>query len=327
MESNQLISFLPDDFIAYQDNDRFSSFFQLKPLQETLLFELSGEPASMSTGLNSPTTFTSTSLLDQSSCYPSNYSKDSLKFSRRLAREVNGLLHIEKNPLLRGFLKAGMDMLQSQLQICQVWLLSEEGLTHLMGTLMRQVWKDFSSSLSCSLNRKISKITKETWGKVFTHEGFWASISKSGKEFSLEKFVVYGEPEAQQAFEVFFKRTVFLVNRACVLTFLHLKLSKQASFRENIEKFDNYLVLALAPELYDYYNHKRGVFYGNCCGSCKICRSKTIDSRAGFSKVQKAIEMAQLYDKKYMSPEEPDYLAIIGFLVALNISSDDEELM
>ena len=326
MES-RLLPLLPEDFIAYQESDRFSSFFQLKPLQETTLFELAGKPASLNTGLDSPSTIASTSLLEQPTCYPTNYSKDSLKFSRRLAREVNVLLHFEKSPLLKGFLKAGLDVLRSELHICRVWVLSEEGLTHFMVSLMRQVWKDFASSLSCSLNRKISKITKETWGKVFTHEGFWASISKSGKEFSLEKFVVYGEPEAQQAFEVFFKRTVFLVNRACVLTFLHLKLSKQASFRENIEKFDNYLVLALAPELYDYYNHKRGVFYGNCCGSCKICRSKTIDSRAGFSKVQKAIEMAQLYDKKYMSPEEPDYLAIIGFLVALNISSDDEELM
>mgnify|MGYP000921047573 FL=1 len=327
MESNQLISFLPDDFIAYQDNDRFSSFFQLKPLQETLLFELSGEPASMSTGLNSPTTFTSTSLLDQSSCYPSNYSKDSLKFSRRLAREVNGLLHIEKNPLLRGFLKAGMDMLQSQLQICQVWLLSEEGLTHLMGTLMRQVWKDFSSSLSCSLNRKISKITKETWGKVFTHEGFWASISKPEKEFGLDKLVVYWDLEAQQAFEDFFKKTVFLVNKALVLTFLHMKLSKQQTFRENIEKFDNYLVLALVPEFYDYYNHRRGVFYTECCGSCKVCRSKTIDSEKGLTMVQKAIEASQMFETKIMNQEEPNYLAIISFLASLDISSVDEYLI
>lgn len=211
-----------------------------------------------------------------------NSSKDSLKFCRRLARGFLPFLKNGEDPVISNFLDFASDMLATQAIRLGSSVTHNEGTNNLILSIIQDVWGDFSKQLSCTINKKISKVTKDSWNVIFTHKGFWKCIADQDITLrkQLEKLLQVKDSQIIEAFEFFFKKIVFLTNRGIVSTWLLLYKTCDVTFRKNIDTLDNYIVLTMFPDLYELYNHKRGVFVDNCCGSCKVCQSRAITSSA-----------------------------------------------
>lgn len=268
-----------------------------------------------------------------------DFSKDSLKFARRLSREFIPYLQYSIKPLIVKFLGTSLDMLISHANVLQADIVKDDKLLAFIYTLINSVWKDFSEQLSCSQNKKISKLTKDLWGTVFSFEGFWRSAARSqhvqqkdlsdsstmsSNNIGLSQYFKCQDHSGMLIFEYFFRRIVFLANRALVLTFILGVKAKEESFRVGINSFDNFTFLVMYPELYELYNHKRGLFADQCCGSCKVCHSKIITS-ALLAKMLKARDNFKIF--KIIVEEQGeiggescqlDALEIMGILTTLD---------
>ena len=245
-----------------------------------------------------------------------NYSKDSLKFARRISKSFLQFLKQDNNTVLEAFLECGSTLLASQAGILGVRIIDNEGLIRGCLQQIGVVWSYFARHLSCTHNQKISKVTKDTWDIVFTEEGFWKA-AKEARSILLVKnyFSDCGAVEVE-LLTSHFKKILFLVNRGLILVFLHMKKIEKDDFYENIVKFENYIVLSLVPELFDTYNHKRGVFVDECCRCCKVCQSKFMD-KSITRKIKTAWEYAISFEQSFRSsPLLP--LNILQFLTLLD---------
>lgn len=325
METASLFSQLSDGYINYNVVTASPDSFLLMPtkdlvpeLEELCLERIETEPVSK-TGFGGSPLMEIESIEDQLSWATQNYSKGSLKLARRLSREIHALLHSSKPGLVQKFLQTGLELLRSEVLVFEVKILFEDRLARTMLSLIQHVWREFTGFLSCSRNKKISKVTKDVWDIVFDYHGFWSCIEKTKDQLDIGYCFVALDPKAVMAFELFFKKILFLVNHALTVSLLHLHLAQRKDFRENLGKVDNYLVLALVPELYDCYNHTKGVFVTECCGSCKVCGPKL--KKGGFVplKIKKAIEASQEFQTKF-NFEEINPLEVVGFLAKLESS-------
>ena len=213
------------------------------------------------------------------------YSKDSLKFCRRLAPSFLKLLQTKRSLFVDSFLESTVEILKKQGQILEASIANEEELKVFIRDRIDAVWRGFARDLCCSQNKKISKITKKSWDAVFTYDGFWEALME--EEMELSNKFISKETSALQVMGRLLKKMIFFVNRGMVITFLFLFKAQDYEFREGIKTFDNYLVLSLVPEVFDYYNHKRGVFVDRCCRACKVCKSKGVNEMVLLT-IQKA---------------------------------------
>ena len=218
------------------------------------------------------------------------YSKDSLKFCRRLAPSFLKLLQTKRSLFVDSFLESTVEILKKQGQILEASIANEEELKVFIRDRIDAVWRGFARDLCCSQNKKISKITKKSWDAVFTYDGFWEALME--EEMELSNKFISKETSAIQVMAKLLKKLIFFVNRGMVITFLFLFKAQDCEFRDSIKTFDNYLVLSLVPEVFDFYNHKRGVFVDRCCGACKVCKSKGINEMALLT-IQKAQKSAE----------------------------------
>lgn len=231
-----------------------------------------------------------------------DYSKDSLKFARRLSRDFLVVLQNPSQPLVRQFLTSSLEVLNTQITLFQIKIVAEDKLLELIHAIIVDVWKVFSQKLSCSKNKKISKLTKESWDSVFTFKGFWKLASTVCEEndsqvhaFKPEDYLLHYSTEMTPILDHFFHQIVFLANRSLVLTFLLATKAGEESFRAGIATFHNFVFLAMFPELYEAYNHKRGIFIDECCGACKVCQSKivTLETLSLIKKSQQEFSIFQ----------------------------------
>ena len=243
-----------------------------------------------------------------------NHSKDSLKFGRRIAKSFLQFIRQDKGDVVSTFLDCGAKILASQAALLGVEIIDMNKLMKDSLQLIEDVWNFFAKNLSCSYNKKISKLTKEIWDIVFTEEGFWKAIKQVGSTLRLkDNFSGCGEVEAE-IIRGYFKKVLFLMNRGMTMVHLHLKKVEKEDFYSNIAKFENYMVLSMVPELFDSYNHKRGVFVNECCRACKVCQSKSVDKTI-TSKIKTAWDYAIAFEQNLNN----NSFTFQGFQDALNI--------
>ena len=252
---------------------------------------------------------------------PQNYSKDSLKFGRRIAKSFLLCIKEDTDGVLKAFLEGGNAILASQAAVLGVTITDNKKLMKDSLQLIEDVWNFFSKNLSCSYNKKISKVTKDIWDIVFTEEGFWKVVKQVGSALQIKDyFSGCGEVEAE-IIRGYYKKVLFLMNRGMIMVHLHLKKAGNDGFYDNIAKFENYMVLSLVPELFDSYNHKRGVFVNECCRACKVCQSKSVDKTI-ISKIKTAWDYAIAFEQNFKNGSTfqgfQDALNILQFLTILD---------
>lgn len=242
-----------------------------------------------------------------------DYSKDSLKFARRVSKSFLQFLGKEKDAVITAFLDAASKILASQVSLLEVTINDNKKLMKDSLQLMRDVWNVFARNLSCTHNKKISKVTKDIWDIVFTEEGFWKAAKQVGTALQFKDyFSEFGEVEAEMI-KGYFKKVIFLINKGLILFHLQVKKAGREDFYENIPKFENYIVLSMVPALFDAYNHKRGVFVDECCRACKVCQSKMADKTLS-SRIKAAWEFAIAFEQNIKNNN-----AVHSFQDALNI--------
>ena len=251
-----------------------------------------------------------------------NYSKDSLKFARRISKSFLQFIKQDKDVMVRTFLACGNTMLSNQASILGVDIIDTNKLMKDSLQLIRDIWNYFTKNLSCSYNKKISKVPKDIWDIVFTEEGFWKAAIELGSSLQIrDYFSGCGEVEAE-IIRGYYKKILFLVNRGMIMVHLHSEKAAKEDFSENISKFDNYMVLSMAPELFDAYNHKRGVFVDECCRACKVCQSKLADKTIP-SKIKTAWDYAIAFEKSFKSNTFQGFQDALNILQFLTILDDD----
>lgn len=264
------------------------------------------------------------SKISSSPLCPDNYSKDSLKFARRIARSFLQLIQDGPNRIIQDFFETGIKVLESQVSLLDVEIIYKEKLIKTWFQAINDVWRFFSKTLSCSYNKKISKVTKEVWDMVFTEGGFWKAFKDSGNSLQFKDCFTGNGPSEIAVAESLCKKVLFVVNRGLILSHLFSMRQQVDIFYENIKTADNYLVLGMMPELYDCYNHKRGVFIDQCCKSCKVCLSRSADKSVLY-KIATAWDNAIAFQNTFASNwssqsfEDPYYpLNILQFLTILD---------
>ena len=253
-----------------------------------------------------------------------NHSKDSLKFARRITKSCLQFLKQDADGILKAFLDCGSQLIACQAAIVDVKIIDNERLMKDSLNLIKDVWYFFSKNLSCTYNKKISKVTKDLWDIVFSEEGFWKAAKEAETTLQMKDyFSQCGEVEAEMI-RTYFKKVLFLVNKGLVIVHLNLKKAEKVDFYENIPTFENYIVLSLVPSLFDAYNHKQGVFVDECCRSCKVCQSKMADKSIP-PKIKTAWEFATAFAQNFesyntsQSIQDPsNILNIVQFLTILD---------
>ena len=242
-----------------------------------------------------------------------NHSKDSLKFGRRVAKSFLQFIRQDKGIVVSTFLDCGAKILASQTALLGVEIIDSSKLMRDSLLLIEDVWNFFAKNLSCSYNKKISKVPKNIWDIVFTEEGFWKVAKEVGTTLQFKDYFFGCEEVEAEIIRAYYKKVLFLVNRGMIMVHLHLKKAAKEDFYENIAKFENYIMLSMVPELFDSYNHKKGVFVDECCRACKVCQSKSVDKTIK-SKIKTAWDYAIAFEQNFKNGSTFE-----GFQDALNI--------
>ena len=250
-----------------------------------------------------------------------NHSKDSLKFGRRISKSFLQFIKQDTDIVLRAFLDCASRLIVSQSTILGVEAVDEKKLMKDSLFVIEDVWNFFAKNLSCSYNEKISKVPKDIWDMVFTEEGFWKAANKIGRTLQLKDyFSGCGDVEIE-IIKGYFKKIIFLMNRGLILSHMYLKKARRDDFFDNISKFENYIVLGLVPELFDAYNHKRGVFVDECCRSCKVCSSKLMDKNV-INKIKTAWKYAYAFEQRLCNSTFQGFQDSLNILQFLTIIDD-----
>eukprot|EP00331_Platyophrya_macrostoma_P027760 CAMPEP_0176450724 /NCGR_PEP_ID=MMETSP0127-20121128/27332_1 /TAXON_ID=938130 /ORGANISM="Platyophrya macrostoma, Strain WH" /LENGTH=294 /DNA_ID=CAMNT_0017838485 /DNA_START=165 /DNA_END=1049 /DNA_ORIENTATION=+ len=232
-----------------------------------------------------------------------NYSKDSLKFARRISKSF--LQQIKQGTTATvnlQFLECGVEILAHHANLFGLDFINKKNLMIDAFSLIEEVWNLFAKNLNCSFNKKISKVTQDIWEMVFTHKGFWKCLKKLGKSLNCTDYFCSNDNISKdielQALESVLKKIVFLVARGLILVHMFSLKNKEDNFYQNIAKYENYLVMSMAPDLFDAYNHKRGIFIDECCRCCKVCQAKLSDKNIGY-KIKTAWEYASTFAQNF----------------------------
>jgi len=293
--------FMEQESLKPFDMDFDSYFFNAKTMETPYNVNMELESFSYTDSTLEPLTQVPSKKSDENPT--ANYSKDSLKFARRVAKSF--LLQLKQGAtaaINQQYFNCGMEILSHHATIFGLELLNKKKLMVDAIELIEEVWNLFAKNLNCSYNKKISKVTQEIWDIVFTHKGFWKCLKKQRRSLFAKDYFYSSDNTSKdielQAIESILKRVVFLVARGLLLVHIFALKNSEENFYENIVKYENYLVMSMVPELFDAYNHRRGVFIDECCRSCKVCQAKLGDKTIR-AKIKTAWEYAKTFSQSF----------------------------
>lgn len=245
------------------------------------------EESSFSTGIESLSVLNSNPL---PSANVKIYSKDSLKFCRRITKLLMKHFNALNSPsagsssFLKAFLGTSAKVINSILAAYgtpSIQQIQSEGLIKIQLGLLQQVWQQFKSCLSYNKNKKICIVKPEFWNILFCRKTFSSYIMESCKK--LEKSTFQQLLGDYEGILKCFCDILYSINQLIILAvILRDDSPKGGQFIRKIETVDNLLVSMMDPRLFEFYNHRSGKFASECCGRCKICRSKNIPEEFGM---------------------------------------------
>ncbi len=214
-----------------------------------------------------------------------SHSKDSLKFSRKIAKLlVENLASATEESVVSVFLRASSKIMNSIHTAFdeKAQVMPTEDLIQSEVSILQQIWKEFRDCLSYKKNNKICLVKPEHWNRIFNRKTFADQAIKACQLMKNDpsiKLLLNNECLLKCFCDI-----LFVVNLLMVFTLVIKDGSpKGGKFIKEIETADNLIVLMTNPDLFQYYNHRSGKFASECCGACKICRSKGIP--VGFKSI------------------------------------------
>lgn len=204
------------------------------------------------------------------------HSRDSLKFGRKLIKLMKKHLK-SSSSFVSKYLKVSGEIITSIIVMMGYPEPIIEDVVHLQRQMLQKSWEQFKNCLSYHRNKKICVVKSEYWNVMFCSKTFVdlaLQAPPSTKESYLVDFIFKNEGLSRA-----FCQILFLINKLIVLS-LVLKddTDKGGRFLRSINTCENLIVLAVEPRLYESYNQRSGKFANECCGKCKVCKSKAIPS-------------------------------------------------
>jgi len=229
---------------------------------------------------------TSDSKINQESDFPKqieslkdNHSKDCLKFCRKVSTRALEDLTI-RTDLVKEVTKFNSELLKHFLNSLGFKEIDGfEVLENLQVECLLKLWSQFKDAMSYSKNKKICIVKFEHWGLIFDKKISIAQL----KEIVAKKADSCEDPQLHpilkdETFSEILARMLFCSNNILTLTSILRDTSPKGEALRKMDTIGNFLLLALYPQYFSFYNHRSGKFALECCGKCKICHSKTIPS-------------------------------------------------
>lgn len=201
------------------------------------------------------------------------YSKDCLKLGRKLIKLLTKHLKTPRTAFANKFLTVSAKTYNSMIAFFGLEEVSNEDLVNVQAFILQKVWETLKNCLNYHKNKKICVVKSEYWNNVFDKKTFLQHAIAACK--GLDNTVLQSLFLTLDANMNIFCDILFLMNLLMVLTLI-LKddTPKGGQFIRKIETLNNLIVLVINPKLFDFYNHRSGKFASECCGKCKVCRSR-----------------------------------------------------
>lgn len=210
-----------------------------------------------------------------------SHSRDSLKFGRRVAKIFTEHLCLAKHEsFATPFLKASSKVLNSILAAvygpndsCQI---SSDVLIRIQSLILQKVWEEFKALLSYHKNKKICIVKAEYWDVVFCRKTFGKNARKVFESLNHvgTSLKLISQDEGVLGC---FSDILFSINKLMVLLFtLKDSTVDGGLYLRKLPILDNLILLVMDSKLFEYYNHRSGKFANECCGKCKVCRSRSV---------------------------------------------------
>ena len=205
-----------------------------------------------------------------------DYSRDCLKFCRKLARFIPEQLQLKRD-FIREIIKMNSQVLASFLIPLDLETVEASRLEDLQIDCLLKLWMSFRSVLSYQKNKKICIVKQEYWDLMFEKD----TVNNSLKETLSELSRTWKDAEVRallknQAFSEILARLLFSCNKTIIMTLILRDDSAKAMYLRSLGTIDSFLFMVMYPGFFQYYNHRSGKFSMECCGKCKVCRAKTV---------------------------------------------------
>ena len=205
-----------------------------------------------------------------------NLSKEFLKFSRKLSNLA--LAYLQENT---GF---SMSLLTFSARVSQTFFTLAnlpcpklEDLRSLQLNCLEKLWSRYKETISYSKNKKICIVKSNDWYQLYNLPVFVSAIKEilSGDQTDYPSINLQVVCLLEGLIESF-ARLLYYTNLILTFTAIEKDSSEKGEYLRNMKTIQNFLVLMANSELYKTYNHRSGKFATECCGKCKVCRSKAI---------------------------------------------------
>lgn len=210
------------------------------------------------------------------------YSKDCLKLGRKLVKLFKKNLASSRSRFANRFLTVSAKLFNSVVATYGFVERRQEELLDAQAEVLQSVWEQLKNCLNYSKNKKICVVKSEYWDNVFSHKTFINNAKNACRDLdalTVQNLFLNCEPILNSFCDI-----LYIINQMMVLMLI-LKddTPKGGQFIRKIETLDNLIVLIINPKLFDFYNHRSGKFASECCGKCKICRSREVPPDIGLA--------------------------------------------
>lgn len=205
-----------------------------------------------------------------------NYSKECLKFCRKIATLISEKLNL-RSAITQKIFKFNSQLLSTYLHALGRQPVEASLLNELQTECLIQLWSKFKAVMSYSKNKKICIVKQEQWNLIFQKETFVESLKEICERISMSWIdPVAGDALKDLAFREIFSRMLFSTNKLLTLALILTDSSSKGKYLRDLGRIESFVLLIVFPEYFQYYNHRRGKFALECCGKCKVCCSKSI---------------------------------------------------
>lgn len=206
-----------------------------------------------------------------------SYSKYCLRFCRKLSKTVLEQIK-DKKTLCNNIIDFCAEASNAVFVAYQLPKVNPTEYATLVRRFLDNNWDKFRVQMSYSYNKGICIVKYEHWASVFDR----SALTKNFQEFALgmenSNSINYERIFNDEGLVNSLGRILYICSIIMVLTIVLKDENPKAKYLRTLEKADNFLTLVIKPSLFKNYNHRSGKFALECCGKCKICRSKLLSA-------------------------------------------------
>lgn len=206
-----------------------------------------------------------------------DHSKDCLKFCRKISRVLIKIIKPRESPA-KELIEYNSMIMHCILGFLDIKDIEKQLLDELQYDCLLEAWTRFKDFMSYSKNKKICIVKSEHWNLIFAKKPSMEYFKTIVKELAqrYDNQIVVATILRDPIFLETFTRMLYSANYMLTFVCIMKDNSPRGIDLRNLQTLNNFIVLMLQPELFPYYNNKRGKFALECCGKCKVCCSREL---------------------------------------------------